>query len=100
MKKIAVALLMLIAAPVMAADYWKMTGVMAVYSGPFGSAYSAPIINETRYKSEADCDAAINQITQSHPRYTAINSEGVMLPASKATNGWVAAAAACIKQTE
>ena len=68
MRKIVIALSMLIAAPVMAADYWKMTGVMAVYSGPFGSAYSAPIVNETRYQSEADCDAAINQITQSYPR--------------------------------
>jgi hypothetical protein len=100
MKKIVIALLMLIAAPVMAADYWKMTGVMAVYSGPFGSPYSAPIVNETRYESEKLCDAAINQIAQSHPRYTAINSEGVMLPVSKATNGWVAVAAACIKQSE
>lgn len=100
MRKIVIVLAMLIAAPVMAADFWKMTGVTAVYSGPFGSPYSAPIVNETRYKSAADCDAAINQITQSHPRYTAINNEGVMLPASKATNGWVAAAAACIKQTE
>lgn len=92
--------LLFIAFDVMAADTWKMTGVMAVYpGGPLNNPFSAPIVNDSAYKSEADCDAAIGKITQSHPQVAAINN-GHLLPADKAASGYVAVAATCLKHSE
>ena len=82
-----------------AADYWTMTGVMAAYPGIVNNPFSAPIINDARYKSETDCDNAINQISQSHPLITAID-KGRVLPPQETAGGWVAVAATCLKHTE
>lgn len=103
MKKILAAVLITmiatIASPAFAADYWKMTGVMAVYPGTFNYPFSAPIVNDTKYASKTDCDDAINEITQSHPKFSAIN-DGKVLPAQDASQGWIAVGATCLKHSE
>lgn len=83
--------------PVHAAEVWKMTGVMAAYPGTVNEPFSAPIVNDKEYASETDCNGAIKRIANAHPILVMINN-GNQLPPEKTQGGYVAVAAACIKQ--
>ena len=86
--------------PAFAADYWKMTGVMAAYpGGPLGSPFSAPIDNPAKYADEKTCNAAIRKLTQTVPVFAAVNN-GNVLPTEDAKGGYVAVAAKCFKYQE
>lgn len=86
-----------ITAPAHASEIWKMTGVMAVYPGIVNNPFSAPIVNDREYASEIDCDKAIKKLANAHPILVMINN-GNQLPPEKTQGGYVAVAAACIKQ--
>lgn len=98
MKKLLIAVVIAMALPAVAvAEVWKMTGVMAVYPGIVNQPYSAPIVNDREYASEIDCDKAIKKLANAHPILVMINN-GNQLPPEKTQGGYVAVAAACIKQ--
>lgn len=83
--------------PAQAAEVWKMTGVMAAYPGIVNEPFSAPIVNDKEYSSETDCKGEINGIANAHPILVMINN-GNQLPPEKTQGGYVAVAAACLKQ--
>ena len=98
MKKMLLAVALSMAMPVFAAgDSWTMTGVMAVYPGTVNEPFSAPIVNDKEYASETDCKGEIKRIANAHPILVMINN-GNQLPPEKTQGGYVAVAAACIKQ--
>ena len=97
-KLIVIAAALIFATPVYAADeVWKMTGVMAAYPGTVNEPFSAPIVNDKEYASETDCKGEIKRIANAHPILVMINN-GNQLPPEKTQGGYVAVAAACIKQ--
>ena len=96
-KLIVIAAGLISATPVFAADVWKMTGVMAAYPGTVNNPFSASINNDREYASEVDCNKAIKKLANAHPILVMINN-GNQLPPEKTQGGYVAVAAACLKQ--
>jgi len=94
MKKMLLAVAMCLSLPAVAADTFKMTGVMAVYPGTVNQPFSAPIVNPTQYKSKGECDDAIIEIASTQPILVMINN-GDVLPPQKTAGGYVAVAASC-----
>lgn len=96
-KLIVIAAALIFATPAFAADVWKMTGVMAAYPGTVNNPFSASINNDREYASEDNCNKAINKLANAHPILVMINN-GNQLPPEKTQGGYVAVAAACLKQ--
>lgn len=94
MKKMLIAVAMCLSLPAVAADTFKMTGVMAVYPGTVNQPFSAPIINDKAYASKELCEAAILEIAVAHPVLAMINNGDVLVP-QKTAGGYVAVAASC-----
>lgn len=94
MKKMLIAVAMCLSLPAVAADTFKMTGVMAVYPGTVNQPFSAPIVNDKAYESKELCEAAIRQIASAHPLLVMINN-GKMLEPEETAGGYVAVAASC-----
>jgi len=100
MKKIAIVFallvfaLLFVSSPVLAAEKYTMTGVMAVYPGTVNEPFSAPIVNPKEYAKKSDCEDAITEIASAHPILVMINNGNVLEP-QKTAGGYVAVAASC-----
>lgn len=94
MKKVLLAVALCFSLPAVAADTYKMTGVMAAYPGTVNQPFSAPIVNDKEYASKKDCDDAILEIAAAHPVLAMINNGEVLAP-QKTAGGYVAVAASC-----
>ncbi|AEJ02201.1 hypothetical protein Nit79A3_2429 [Nitrosomonas sp. Is79A3] len=99
MKKLFLAVLLLAAASVQAAEFYVPTGVMAVYPGIVNEPYSAPLDNRLKFADKDDCDKAIEEIAKSKAIYVSTDN-GTQRPEQDAATSIVVVAGACIKQSE